>query len=81
MVMALRIRFIANSLPNINPNSRAVRFSSIFILHMNVSTQERTRSRSEMNPASKTEGLGYASRYLHGDPSKVIAGLLLPLVR
>ena len=26
-----------------------------------------------MNPASKTEGLGYASRYLHGDPSKVIA--------
>jgi len=52
MLIALRMRLIANSPPNANPNRRAIRFSSIVILRVNVSTQlERIRSRSEANRA------------------------------
>ena len=52
MVIALRIRLIANRPSNANPNRRAIRFSSIIILRVNVSTQlERIRSRSEANRA------------------------------
>ena len=47
MVIALRIRLIANSPPNIYPNRRASRVSSIVILRVNVSTLERIRSRSD----------------------------------
>src|SRR5262249_44836457 len=52
MLIALRMRLIANSPPNANPNRRAIRFSSIVSLRVNVSTQaERIRSPSEANAA------------------------------
>jgi hypothetical protein len=50
MAIAFKMRLIANSPPNVNPNSRAIRFSSIVILRCERSTQvERMRSWSDVN--------------------------------
>ena len=66
MVIAFRIRLIANRPPNVNPNRRAIRFSSNVILRVNVSTDgEWMRCRNEAKL--------YLRRYLHGDPDNVIA--------
>src|SRR5262249_12238651 len=72
MLIALRMRLIANSRPDANPNRRAIRLSSIVSLRVNVSTRaERIRS-----PERGERGV--PRRYLHGDPADraIRAGLL-----
>ena len=77
MFIALRMRLIANSPPNVNPKSRAIRFSSIVVLpreRVNVgwadTFQERRVARVSSVSAWRPR---LRLRYLRGDPGNVIA--------
>src|SRR5215472_610951 len=64
MLIALRMRLIANSPPNANPNRRAIRFSFIVSLRVNVSTQAegiRSPKGGERGVRRRRKGFAYAS--------------------